>query len=124
MPPPVDAPAAKRLLLARERAGYGSAHEAADAFGWPDYPLDEGGERPLTAIRAKLYAHAFHVDAEWLVSGKEASAAGSEQADHKTPGETPGVSPTADELAERIGRLTNTQRAALIEFLRAMQERP
>ena len=27
-----------------------------------------------------------------------------------------------DELAERIGRLTNAQRAALVEFLRALQE--
>jgi hypothetical protein len=28
----------------------------------------------------------------------------------------------ADELAERIGRLTNAQRAALVEFLRTLQE--
>jgi hypothetical protein len=28
----------------------------------------------------------------------------------------------ADELAERIGRLTDAQRAALLDFLRALQE--
>ena len=117
MPLQADAPASKRLLRARERAGYADACEVADAFGWPDYPLDEGGERMLTAARAKLYAHAFHVDPEWLLSGGEEPAR-PEKAD-STIADVP--EPT-DELTQRLGRLTSAQRVALIEFLRTMQE--
>ena len=111
-------PTAQRLLRARERAGYGNAHDVADAFGWPDYPLDESGERPLTAVRAKLYAHAFHVDPDWLLSEKEepAAAPGDTSATISEPPE-----PT-DELAERIRRLSRAQRLALLTFLRTMQE--
>jgi hypothetical protein len=107
-------PNAERLLRARQQAGYGSAQEVADAFGWPDYPLDEGGERALTAVRAKLYAHAFHVDPERLLSGNGEAAAGSGTASDRTQ--------AADELAERISRLTTGQRAALVAFLRSLQE--
>ena len=109
---------ATRLQQARERAGYGSADQVAEAFGWPDYAADENGERTLTSVRARLYAHAFHVDPEWLVSGDRKPASG--------PGSPADTSAEAarplDELAERIGRLTNAQRAALVEFLRALQE--
>lgn len=117
MPSQADAPAAKRLLRARERAGYGSAHEVADAFGWPDYPMDESGERTLVAVRAKLYAHAFHVDPAWLLSGDGESGAGSDD----SGGASSAPPEPSDELVERIGRLTTAQRAALLEFLRAMQ---
>src|SRR3954447_13745601 len=65
---------AERLQQARERAGYGAADQVAAAFGWPDYAADESGERTLTPVRAKLYAHAFHVDLEWLLSGDGESA--------------------------------------------------
>jgi transcriptional regulator with XRE-family HTH domain len=117
MPSQVDAPAAERLLRARERAGYSSAREVAEAFGWPDYPMDESGERALLAARAKLYAHAFHVDPGWLLSGDGEAYTGSDEADDASS-EPPRP---GDELAERIGRLTDAQRAALLEFLRAMQ---
>ncbi|HYG88954.1 MAG TPA: helix-turn-helix transcriptional regulator [Azospirillum sp.] len=117
MPSQAAESVAERLLRARERAGYGSAQEVADAFGWPDYPSDESGERTLTAVRAKLYAHAFHVEPEWLLSGEGEPAAEAEHAD-STISDVP--EPT-DELAERIGRLTSAQRQALIEFLRTMQ---
>jgi hypothetical protein len=69
---------ATRLQQARESAGYGSADQVAEAFGWPDYAADENGERTLTSVRARLYAHAFHVDPEWLVSGDRKPAPGPE----------------------------------------------
>ncbi|WP_448207183.1 hypothetical protein [Azospirillum sp. sgz302134] len=123
MPSQADASAAQRLLRARERAGYGSAKEAAEAFGWPDYPLDESGERALTAIRAKLYAHAFHVDPDWLIAGDGEAGAGPDASGSERAGaETSATPPPADELADRINRLTGAQRAALLAFLRAMQE--
>ena len=109
---------AERLQRARERAGYGKANQVAAAFGWPDYAADESGERTLTPVRAKLYAHAFHVDLEWLLSGEGESASGLDSAVGTT---SESATPT-DELAERIGRLTGAQRAALLEFLRALQE--
>ena len=109
---------AERLQRARERAGYGTADQVAAAFGWPDYAADESGERTLTPVRAKLYAHAFHVNLEWLLTGKDESASGLDSA-VDTTSEAP--RPT-DELAERIGRLTDAQRAALLDFLRALQK--
>jgi len=52
------------------------------------------------------------------VSGDRKPAPGPESpADMSTE-----AAPPMDELAERIGRLTNAQRAALVEFLRALQE--
>ena len=109
---------ATRLQQARERAGYGSANQVVEAFGWPDYASDENGERTLTPVRAKLYAHAFHVDPESLLSGDREPASGPE-----SPAGAPAdAAPPMDELAERIGRLTSAQRAALVEFLGALQE--
>jgi transcriptional regulator with XRE-family HTH domain len=109
---------AERLQRARERAGYSRADQVADAFGWPDYAADESGERTLTLVRAKLNAHAFHVDLEWLLSGDEESASRLDSA----IGPTSEPARPADELAERTGRLTDAQRTALLEFLRALQE--
>jgi hypothetical protein len=107
-----------RLQQARERAGYGSADHVAEAFGWPDYAADENGERTLTSVRAKLYAHAFRVDPEWLLSGDREPVPGPDS----PVGTSADAALSMDELAERIGRLTSAQRAALVEFLRALQE--
>ena len=109
---------AERLQQARERAGYDSADQVAAAFGWPDYAADENGEGALSPVRAKLYAHAFHVDLEWLLSGDEKTASGLDSAsDAASLSATP-----SNELADRIDRLTAVQQAALLEFLRALQE--
>ena len=105
-------------MRARERAGYDSAQAVANAFGWPDYSLDESGQRALTPARAKLYAHAFHVEPDWLLSGENEPAAGPEEGASGLA-DAPRAS---DDLAERISRLTSAQRAALVEFLRTMQE--
>ncbi|MCW2242415.1 hypothetical protein [Azospirillum canadense] len=70
-------------------------------------------------MRAKLYAHAFHVDPDWLMSGGTEPATGPDGAASGASA----LSQSTDELAERISRLTDAQRATLVEFLRAMQER-
>ena len=109
---------AERLQQARERAGYDDADQVAAAFGWPDYAADENGEGALSPVRARLYAHAFHVDLEWLLSGDEKTASGLDSAsDAAFVSATP-----ANELADRIDRLTAAQQAALLEFLRSLQE--
>ena len=69
---------ATRLQQARERAGYGVPTRLPRLSGWPDYAADENGERTLTSVRARLYAHAFHVDPEWLLSGEREPASGPE----------------------------------------------
>jgi hypothetical protein len=47
---------ATRLQQARESAGYGSADQVAQAFGWPDYAADENGERTLTPMDCVMTA--------------------------------------------------------------------
>jgi hypothetical protein len=54
----------------------------------------------------------------WLLSGEGESASGPDS----TVGATSEAARPTDELAERIGRLTDAQRAALLDFLRVLQE--
>lgn len=113
-----NAVVAKRLQQARERAGYDSADQVAAAFGWPDYASDEKGEGALSPVRARLYAHAFHVDLDWLMSGDDKTTSGPDSAsDAASVSAAP-----ANELADRIDRLSAAQQAALLEFLRSLQE--
>lgn len=66
-----------RLVEARRNAGFASASEAAQKFGWTvsTYLGHENGSRGITAKKAELYARAFKVSPEWLLygSGKELS---------------------------------------------------
>lgn len=61
----------ERLQKARRDAGYKEATEAARAFGWNEntYRSHENGERGLRPDRARRYAQAFQVKAEWLLYG-------------------------------------------------------
>lgn len=61
-----------RLRLARERAGYDTAAEAASAFGWNvnTYKSHENGARGITFKRALRYARAFRVSPTWILSGE------------------------------------------------------
>ncbi len=61
----------ERLKLARERAGYKDAAEAARRFGWPEgtYRGHENGSRNFTKKGAERYARAFRVSPEWLFLG-------------------------------------------------------
>jgi hypothetical protein len=57
-----------RLRRARELCGFATAAGAAEAFGWKrfTYTSNENGNAPFSYRRAKEYALAFCVRAEWL----------------------------------------------------------
>src|SRR5215470_16410798 len=65
--PAIDGRAA-RLRQARVDRGFDTAAAAADAFGWNrnTYASNENGNAPFSYRRAKEYAAAFGVGAEWL----------------------------------------------------------
>lgn len=59
---------AQRLRDARQHAGFETASAAADSHGWSrnTYAANENGNAPFSYRRAKAYAAAFGVRAEWL----------------------------------------------------------
>jgi phage repressor protein C with HTH and peptisase S24 domain len=61
----------QRLRTARKAAGYRTAKAAAAAFDWNGntYGANENGNAPFSFQRAKVYASAFGVRAEWLYDG-------------------------------------------------------
>jgi hypothetical protein len=61
---------AERLREARKDAGYDSAQDAADAFGWgaSGYRHHENGTRSYSPLAAKKYARAFRVNIGWLLN--------------------------------------------------------
>lgn len=63
----------ERLQQARERAGYGSAREAAQAFGWgySTYASHENGSRGMRIDAARRYARAFKTTVGWLLTGSD-----------------------------------------------------
>ena len=65
--------AAKRLLLAREEAGYSSANHAAMKFGWNMrmYLQHEAGARVFDEDTALKYSKAFNVGADWFSIDEE-----------------------------------------------------
>lgn len=66
-----DAAIGKRLQLARERAGFASATEAAAALGmkYPTYAGHENGSRGV--VRGALtYSRRFKVSLDWLLTGR------------------------------------------------------
>lgn len=62
----------ERLRQARERAGYETATDAAEALGITrsTYIGHENGHRGFPASRAPQYARKFRVSEEWLLYGK------------------------------------------------------
>lgn len=60
-----------RLSESRRKAGFATASEAADRFGWKlsTYLGHENGSRGFRADKAKEYAKAFRVTANWLLYG-------------------------------------------------------
>jgi phage repressor protein C with HTH and peptisase S24 domain len=62
-----------RLQLARERAGYTSAIQAANAMGiaYPTYAAHENGMRGFSRT-AERYARFFKVSIDWLLTGRGA----------------------------------------------------
>lgn len=61
----------ERLQKARRRAGFETAQEAADRFGWNavTYRAHEAGDRGLKISVAAKYAQAFKVSQSWLLTG-------------------------------------------------------
>ena len=61
----------ERLRSAREGAGYATAADAANAFGWNEvtYRAHESGQNGFKLSLARRYAKAFCVNVAWLVSG-------------------------------------------------------
>lgn len=59
----------ERLRQARIEAGYGSAQDAVDAFGWnaPAYRHHENGTRRFGPDAARRYGRAFKVRPGWLL---------------------------------------------------------
>jgi SOS-response transcriptional repressor LexA len=60
---------AERLRAAREKAGYGSAADAARAFGWKEaaYRHHENGTRTFGPDAASRYGRAFKIKPGWLL---------------------------------------------------------
>lgn len=65
----------ERLKFARERAGFGSAAEAARALDVPEvtYRAHESGTRSFDQLTAQRYAKAFGADWTWILVGPTAS---------------------------------------------------
>lgn len=63
--------ASTRLRLAREAAGFATAAEAAERFGWTyaTYVSHENGSRGIRASMIPAYARAFKVSGAWLLDG-------------------------------------------------------
>ena len=66
-----------RLRKAREGAGYKTATDAIDHFGWKSstYRAHENGQNNFRVDDASTYADAYGVTAAWLLIGEEKNAA-------------------------------------------------
>lgn len=99
---------AERLRIARLRAGFETAKEAAVAMGFAvsTYLAHENGSRGYPAKKAAVYARKFKVREQWLLYGV---------------GEGPGE--TGDQKAEIISiieRLPPLKRAEALGYLRGL----
>ena len=65
-----------RLRRAREVAGFAEATEAAREHGWPipTYLSHENGTRGAPVKKLQMYASAFNVGLEWLLTGADRGA--------------------------------------------------
>lgn len=64
---------AKRLAEARIAAGFATAQEAVNRFGWvyATYASHENGHRGIRKETLAEYARAFKVDLAWLLDGRQ-----------------------------------------------------
>lgn len=68
-----EATANQRLRKARIAAGFKTAREAYEKFGWNanSYRAHEAGPREYGRKKAVLYGRAFNVSPMWLLTGEE-----------------------------------------------------
>lgn len=102
--------AAERLRIARLRAGFETAKDAAEAMGFAvsTYLAHENGSRGYPAKKAEIYARKFKVREQWLLYGV---------------GEGPGEN--GDQKAEIINiidRLPPLKRAEALGYLRGLSQ--
>lgn len=99
---------ASRLRVARLRAGYETAKDAAEALGFPvsTYLAHENGSRGYPAKKAYTYARRFKVREQWLLYGV---------------GEAPGTNdnPKA-EVIDIFDHLPPLKQRAALEMLRGL----
>jgi hypothetical protein len=99
---------AERLRIARLRAGYETAKDAAESLGFPvsTYLGHENGNRGYPAKKAEVYARKFKVREQWLLYGV---------------GEGPGDSGDRNaEIINIIDHLPPLKRAEALGYLRAL----
>lgn len=99
----------ERLALAREHAGYASASDAAEAFGWSysTYAGHENGSRGFQRS-AEKYARAFRVNLEWLLTGRGNM--------------TGGIDDETADIIDLYKRIPTTKRAAARQMLWGLAE--
>ena len=100
---------AERLKIARLRAGFDTAKEAAESLGFPvsTYIGHENGSRGYSAKRAFTYARKFKVPEQWLLYGT-GKAPGTDNTD------------TTAEIINIIERLPALRRAEALAILRVL----
>ena len=99
---------AERLRIARLRAGFETAKDAAVALGFPvsTYLGHENGSRGYPAKKAEVYARKFKVREQWLLYGV---------------GEGPGeVGDQKAEIISILDHLPPIKRAEAIGYLRGL----
>lgn len=99
-----------RLRIARLRAGYATAKEAAEALGVPvpTYLGHENGSRGFPAKKAFTYARKFKVREQWLLYGVGPA-----------PGEGDGE---GAEVIDIFSRLPPLKRAEALGYLRGLAD--
>lgn len=101
--------AAERLRIARLRAGFTTAKEAAEAMHFPvsTYLAHENGSRGYPAKKAAIYARKFKVPEVWLLYGT---------------GPGPGTEPQEDtaEVVNILNHLKPDRRAEALRILRVL----
>lgn len=103
----MDTPAS-RLRVARLRAGYETAKDAAEALGFPvsTYLAHENGSRGYPAKKAYTYARRFKVREQWLLYGV---------------GEAPGTAGDQNaEIISLVERLPPFKREAALAMLKGL----
>ncbi len=99
---------AERLRIARLRAGYKTAKDAAEAMHFPvsTYLAHENGSRGYPAKKAATYARKFKVREQWLLYGVGSG-----------PGEGSGEVAEIHDITERLPPLRRAEALRILRIL-------